>query len=48
MIEGRLGRYIQASGLIPLERVTTDRDAIKELLSLTQYVDVCMPRGGEG
>jgi glutamate-5-semialdehyde dehydrogenase len=26
---------------------TTDRDAIKELLSLTQYVDVCMPRGGE-
>src|SRR5438552_14436244 len=27
---------------------TTDRDAIKELLSLTQYVDVCMPRGGEG
>jgi glutamate-5-semialdehyde dehydrogenase len=27
---------------------TTDRDAIKELLSLTQYVDICMPRGGEG
>jgi glutamate-5-semialdehyde dehydrogenase len=27
---------------------TTDRDAIRELLSLTQYVDVCMPRGGEG
>ena len=26
----------------------TDRDAIKELLSLTQYVDLCMPRGGEG
>jgi len=26
---------------------TIDRDAIKELLSLTQYVDVCMPRGGE-
>jgi len=26
----------------------TDRDAIRELLSLTQYVDVCMPRGGEG
>ena len=24
------------------------RDAIKELLSLTQYVDLCMPRGGEG
>jgi glutamate-5-semialdehyde dehydrogenase len=26
---------------------TTDHDAIKELLSLTQYVDLCMPRGGE-
>jgi glutamate-5-semialdehyde dehydrogenase len=26
---------------------TTDRDAVKELLSLTQYVDLCMPRGGE-
>ena len=26
---------------------TTDRDAIRELLSLTQYVDLCMPRGGE-
>jgi glutamate-5-semialdehyde dehydrogenase len=27
---------------------TIDRDGIKELLSLTQYVDLCMPRGGEG
>ena len=27
---------------------TTDREAIKELLGLTQYVDLCMPRGGEG
>jgi glutamate-5-semialdehyde dehydrogenase len=27
---------------------TTDRDAIKELLALTQYVDLCIPRGGEG
>ena len=26
---------------------TTDREAIKELLSLTHFVDVCMPRGGE-
>jgi len=25
-----------------------DREAIPILLSLTQYVDVCMPRGGEG
>lgn len=27
---------------------TTDREAVRELLSLTQYVDLCMPRGGEG
>jgi glutamate-5-semialdehyde dehydrogenase len=27
---------------------TSDRDAIPALLSLTQYVDLCMPRGGEG
>ncbi len=27
---------------------TTDREAIKALVSLTQYVDLCMPRGGEG
>jgi len=27
---------------------TTDREAIRSLLSLTQYVDLCMPRGGEG
>jgi glutamate-5-semialdehyde dehydrogenase len=27
---------------------TTDREAIKELLGLTQFVDLCMPRGGEG
>src|SRR5262245_10919213 len=27
---------------------TPDRDAIRELLALSQYVDVCMPRGGEG
>ncbi len=27
---------------------TPDREAIGALLSLTQYVDLCMPRGGEG
>jgi glutamate-5-semialdehyde dehydrogenase len=27
---------------------TTDRAAIPELLSLTQYIDLCMPRGGQG
>ncbi len=26
---------------------TTDREAIPALLSLTQYIDLCMPRGGE-
>jgi glutamate-5-semialdehyde dehydrogenase len=27
---------------------TTDREAIKELLSLTPFIDLCIPRGGEG
>ena len=27
---------------------TPDREAIPALLSLTEYVDLCMPRGGEG
>src|ERR1700677_601371 len=27
---------------------STEREAVRELLSLTQYVDLCMPRGGEG
>lgn len=27
---------------------TTEREAIRELLSQTKYVDLCMPRGGEG
>ena len=27
---------------------TTDREAIRELLALTHFVDLCMPRGGEG
>jgi glutamate-5-semialdehyde dehydrogenase len=27
---------------------TTEREAIPALLSLTQFVDLCMPRGGEG
>src|SRR6185436_3606105 len=33
----------QAIQVVP----TTDRDAIKELLALTQFVDLCLPRGGE-
>ncbi len=27
---------------------TTEREAIRELLGLTQFVDLCIPRGGEG
>src|SRR5437867_9091766 len=27
---------------------TTDREAIRALLALTQYIDLCMPGGGEG
>src|SRR6266446_3100157 len=34
----------QAIQVVP----TTDREAIRELLALTQYIDLCMPRGGEG
>ncbi len=34
----------QAIQVVPV----TDREAIPILLSLTQYVDLCMPRGGEG
>ncbi len=42
----------QAVGNFPADAIqvvpTTEREAIKELLSLTQYIDLCMPRGGEG
>ena len=39
------GRFpAQAVQVVP----TTDRAAIPALLSLPQYVDLCMPRGGEG
>ena len=34
----------QAIQVVP----TADREAIPALLSLTQYIDLCMPRGGEG
>ncbi len=41
----RLAKFpVQAIQVVP----TTDREAIPALLSLTQYVDLCMPRGGEG
>ncbi len=40
-----LGHFPEAAiQMVP----TTDREAIKELLSLTDLVDLCMPRGGEG
>ncbi len=52
-----IARIMVEAGLRALSRfpehaiqvvATTEREAIKELLSLTQYVDLCMPRGGEG
>lgn len=39
-----VGFPVDAIQVVP----TPDRDAIPALLSLTQYVDLCMPRGGEG
>lgn len=45
------GRAALGDGF-PVEAIqvvrTPDREAIPALLSLTQYVDLCMPRGGEG
>jgi glutamate-5-semialdehyde dehydrogenase len=42
----------QAVGAFPSRAIqvvpTSDREAISALLALTQYVDLCMPRGGEG
>src|SRR5262249_17713590 len=41
----------RALGKFPLQAIqvvqTPDREAIRELLLLTQYVDLCMPSGGE-
>ena len=42
---GHLNRFPEhAIQVVP----TADREAIPALLALTQYVDLCMPRGGEG
>ena len=45
------GRQALATGKFPEHAIqvvpTPDREAIPVLLSLTQYVDLCMPRGGE-
>ena len=49
MIAGRRASICRAFPPQAIQVVpTTDREAIRELLSLTQYVDLCMPRGGEG
>ncbi len=41
----------KASPAFPIHAIqvvpTTDREAIRDLLSFSQYVDVCIPRGGE-
>ena len=36
MFEGRLGRFLQASGQIPLDRVPTDRGAIRACLHVLE------------
>ena len=42
-VKAQPGFPVDAIQVVP----TTDREAIPALLSLTQYVDLCMPRGGE-
>lgn len=42
------GRALKAFPARAIQVVpTVEREAVPELLSLTQYVDLCMPRGGE-
>src|SRR2546429_4692875 len=52
IVEIMVGAAQQEVGHFPASAIqvvpTTDREAIRELLSLTQYIDLCMPRGGEG
>src|SRR5256886_12437097 len=52
IVEILVGAAQQEVGHFPAHAIqvvpTPDREAIKELLSLTQYIDLCLPRGGEG
>ena len=52
IVEIMVGAAQQEVGHFPAHAIqvvpTPDREAIKELLSLTQYIDLCLPRGGEG
>lgn len=47
-----LGRTALAAAGLPPDALTvippTDRDSIRELVSLTEFVDLAIPRGGEG
>jgi 1-acyl-sn-glycerol-3-phosphate acyltransferase len=50
MFEGRLGRFLHASGQIPLDRVTTDRAAIRACLHVLEHGGAVgiFPEGNRG
>jgi 1-acyl-sn-glycerol-3-phosphate acyltransferase len=50
MFEGRLGRFLHASGQIPLDRVTTDRAAVRACLEVLDHGGVVgiFPEGNRG
>ncbi len=50
MFEGRLGRFLQTSGQIPLDRVTTDRAAIRACLDVLEHGGAVgiFPEGNRG
>src|SRR5207342_3280068 len=50
MFEGRLGRFLQASGQIPLDRLATDRAAIRACLHVLEHGGAVgiFPEGNRG